>query len=176
MPSKNISHKKDVILISVLSAVLIIPRILLYFVLGRGLVGTDGQVRYIPQAQQLAQSFSHFFTQGRLPLYSTMLMVFGQITHDYVTGPVIIQHLLGLITALLVFFYFRKINLPLAIAVSLIVYAGLFSLFMEHYLLREALAAFLMVSLVFLLTMAAKDKKYMKFLFRAVNRPGRVFY
>jgi len=137
---------------------------MLYFVLGHGLISTDGQTRYIPQAQQLAQSSSHFFTQIG-PFYSTFLMLFGKFTHDYVTGPVIVQHILGVITALLVFFYFRKINLPMAIAVAVIVYAGLFALFIEHYVLREALAAFLMISLVFLVTLAAKDTKYMRFVF-----------
>jgi hypothetical protein len=160
----NVFTKKEIVLLSIFTAVLTIPRILLYFVLGHGLVGTDGQARYIPQAQQLSLSFSHFFALVG-PFYSTILMLLYKFTHDYVTGPVILQHILGIITALLIYFYVKKVNLPLAVAVALIVYAGLFSLFMEHYILREAVTAFLMVSMVFLLTLAAKETKYMKLIF-----------
>lgn len=164
MSTKSFILKKEWIIISILSAILVIPRIILFFVLGSGLISTDGQMRYIPQAEQLAQSFSYFFTQIG-PLYSAILMIFEKITGDIVSGPIILQHALGVITAILVFFFFKKINLSLAISVTLIVFAGMFSLFIEHWLLREALAAFLLISMVYLVTLSAKETKYMRFTF-----------
>jgi len=132
--------------------------------LGVGLVGTDGQVRYFVQAEQLSESFANFFTQTG-PLYSAFLMLFGEITNDMVTGPIIVQHILGIITALLIFFYFRRVSLPLALIVTIFLFASVLAVYLEHWILRAAMASFLTVLLVVQLSLAARDTKYLNFIF-----------
>ena len=157
-------NKKDIIILCLLLLVLILPRIAVYPALGAGLVGSDAQLRYLPQAEELSKSWAHFFTQTG-PLYSAFLMFFGKITHDMVTGPVIVQHLLGIVTALLVFFYFRKVSLALALIVTTFLYASILAVYLEHWIMREAMASFFLVMLVVLLSLAARDTKYLKFIY-----------
>jgi len=81
-----LKHKNNIIIICLLLVILILPRMAVYPNLGVGLVGTDGQVRYFVQAEQLSESFANFFTQTG-PLYSAFLMLFGEITNDMVKPP-----------------------------------------------------------------------------------------
>lgn len=161
----NIINKKENIFVFVgLLALLILPRIAAYFLLGSGIIGTDAQSRYFPQTVRLSENISVFFQQTG-PAYSLFLLFFKKLNIDIVSGPVLVQHVLGIITALLVFRYFKKINLPLAFFVTLFAYFSWIALWLEHTILREALASFLMVVLVILVSRASKELKYFQFNF-----------
>ncbi|MFH1287387.1 MAG: hypothetical protein ABII25_01660 [bacterium] len=159
-----LKNKKSIFILGLLLFFLILPRILVYFVFGPGLVGADAEGRYFPQVEQLSESFTNFFSQTG-PLYSLFLMFFDKINNNMVAGPVLIQHILGIITALIVFYYFRKINLPLAFFVTILTYSSWIALWLEHTILRDSLAALFAVLLVILASLAAKEARYFKFLF-----------
>ncbi|MCX6764131.1 MAG: hypothetical protein NTU58_00250 [Candidatus Nealsonbacteria bacterium] len=159
-----LKNKKNIFILGFLLVLLILPRIAIYPIFGVGIVGTDAQFRYFPQAKELSESFGNFFNQTG-PAYSLFLLFFEKINNDMVAGPVLIQHIIGIITALLVFCYFKKINLPLAFFVTIFTYSAWTALWIEHTILRESLASFLMVILVILVSLAAKELKYFKFIF-----------
>jgi len=156
--------KKGILVLILLLFLLILPRIAVYPMFGKGMVSTDAEQRYFPQARELSESLANFFHQNG-PFYSLFLLFFDKINVDTVAGPVFIQHILGIITALLVFFYFKRINLPLAFFVTIFTYSSWVSLWIEHTILRDSLAAFLLVLSVVLVSLSAKKVKYLNFYF-----------
>ena len=161
---KILSNKKNVLILGLLLILLILPRIAVYPMFGKGMVSTDAERRYYPQVEELSESLTNFFHQNG-PFYSLFLLSFKKINVDIVAGPVLIQHILGIITALIAFYYFRKINLPLAFLITIFVYSNWIAMWIEHTILRDSLAAFLLVSLVVLVSLSAKKLKYFKFPF-----------
>ena len=103
-------NKKYILILCLLLVFLILPRIAVYPMFGRGMTSADADLRYFPQARELSESLTNFFNQNG-PLYSLFLLFFEKINVDPIAGPVAVQHLLGIITALLAFWYFRKIGL-----------------------------------------------------------------
>jgi hypothetical protein len=134
---------------------------MLYPIFGEGIVGTDAERRYLPQTTELSQSFDNFFFQIG-PAYSLFLLFFKKIGIDIVSGAVLIQHIIGIITAFLIFHYFKKVNIFLAAFVTVFVYSGWLALWVEHTILRESLSAFFFVLLVLLLTLTVKKEEYFK--------------
>lgn len=156
--------KKNILILGLLLFLLILPRLIIYPLFGPGIVGTDAEDRYFLQAEKLSESFSSFFSQTG-PAYSLFLLFFKKINNDMVTGPVFFQHIFGIISGVLIFYYFKRINLPLAFIVTILSYSSWIALWLEHTILREALVSFFVVLLAILLSLTAKDKKYFKFLF-----------
>lgn len=136
----------------------------MYFVFGHGLIAADTESRYFPQAEKLSESLANFFQQTG-PAYSLFLLFFKKLTNNMVWGPVLFQHILGIISALLVFFYFKRVNLILAFFVAVLVYSGSIAMWLEHTVLRESLGAFFLVLLVVLTHWAVRRKKYLSFIF-----------
>lgn len=157
-----LKNKKSIFILCLLLTLLILPRIVAYSIFGVGIVGTDAEFRYFPQVEELSESFTSFFSQTG-PFYSLFLMFFDKISNDMVTGPVLVQHILGIITALLVFCYFRRINLPLAFLVTIFTYSSWIAIWLEHTVLRDSLAALFTVLLVILISLAARELKYLRF-------------
>lgn len=155
-------NKKYIIILFLLLALLILPRIAVYSMFGKGIVSTDAERRYFPQVEELSESLSNFFHQNG-PFYSLFLLSFDKIGSDLVAGPVAIQHILGIITALLAFCYFKRINLALAFFVTVFTYSSWVALWIEHTVLRDSLAAFFFVLMIFLITLSVKKEKYFKF-------------
>ena len=153
--------KKYILLFCLLLFLLVLPRIVLYPVFGEGIVGTDAERRYLPQATELLQSFDNFLFQIS-PAYSLFLLFFKKIGVDIVACAVLVQHIIGIITAFLVFHYFKKINLFLAAFTTVFVYSGWLALWVEHTILRESLSAFFFVLLVLLFTIAIKKEEYFR--------------
>jgi len=156
-----IKDKKNTLILILVLFILIFSRIALYFIFGSGIVGTDAEVRYLPQVNELLESFDNFFSQVG-PAYSLFLLFFKKIGVNLIAGSVLIQHIIGIITGLLIFFYFKKVNLFLAAFVTIFVYSGWLSLWVEHTILRESLTAFFFVLLVLIFTLAVKEEKYFK--------------
>jgi len=152
---KIFENKRNIFILCLLLFLLILPRIAVYFIFGNGLIGTDAQGRYFPQVEKLSESLSNFFNQIG-PLYSLFLLFFDKINNDMVTGPVLIQHIIGVITGVLVFYYFKRVNLFLAAFVTVFVYSGWLALWVEHTILRESLAAFFFVLLVLIFSLATR--------------------
>ncbi|MDP2931759.1 MAG: hypothetical protein Q8O05_04580 [Chloroflexota bacterium] len=136
----------------------------MYPALGNGMVPTDAEGRYFPQAEELSKSFGMFFSITG-PFYSAFLLLFQKLSGNMIVGPVITQHILGIMAALLVFFYFRKVNLSLAFIVTVFVYSSVLVLWNEHSILREALAGFFLVLWVVVLFLAVRETKYLRFVF-----------
>lgn len=155
-----IKDKKNTSILIIILFILVLSRIALYPIFGAGIVGTDAG-RYFLQADELSQSFGNFFSQIG-PVYSLFLLFFKKITNSMVTGPVLIQHTIGVITALLVFYYFKRVNLFLAAFVTVFVYAGWLSLWLEHTILRGSLTAFFFVLLVLVISLAIREEKYFR--------------
>lgn len=161
-------NKKFILVLVFLLILLILPRIAVYSMFGKGMVSTDAEQRYFPQVKELSESLTNLFHQNG-PFYSLFLFLFEKINVDMVAGPVFVQHILGIITALLVFFYFRKVNLILAFFVAVFTYSSWVSLWIEHTILRDSLAAFLLVSLITLISLSAKKVKYFNFYFALLS-------
>lgn len=157
-----LKNKKNIFILSLLLFFLILPRIAVYLIFGKGLVGTDAELRYFPQVEKLSESFTNFFYQIG-PFYSLFLLFFKKLNIDMVLGPVLIQHIIGVITGVLVFYYFKRINLFLAFLTTVFVYSNWLSLWLEHTILRESLTAFFFVLLVLIFSLAAREEKYFKF-------------
>ncbi|MDO8435956.1 MAG: hypothetical protein Q7S82_01025 [bacterium] len=155
-----IKNKNGLILIFILF-ILVLSRIALYPIFGVGIVGTDAEATYLPQVDELSQSLGSIFSQIG-PAYSLFLLFFKKITNDVVAGPVFIQHIIGVITGVLVFYYFKRVNLFLAAFITIFVYSGWLALWSEHTILRESLAAFFLVSLILISSLAIREEKYFK--------------
>jgi len=156
-----LKNKKYIFILCFLLFLLILPRIALYPIFGTGIVGTDAEMRYLPQVDELSRSISSFFSQTGAA-YSLFLLFFKKINNNMVASSVFAQHVIGIITGVLVFWYFKKVNLFLAVFVTVFVYAGWLSLWLEHTILRESLTAFLFVLLVIIFSLAIKEEKYFK--------------
>lgn len=124
------------------------PRITIYLVQGFGSYGTDAESRYFPQATVLLSSWTTFFSQTG-PGYSAILALFQLVTDSIVVGPVIAQHLAGVITATLIFFIFARINIFLSFLLCLLVFCSQLSVALEHVVLRESLASLFLALTVF---------------------------
>lgn len=156
--------KKYVLVLCLLLIFLILPRIIVYPMFGKGMMSTDAEHRYFPQVEELSESLTNFFHQNG-PLYSLFLLFFDKASIDPVAGPVAVQHILGIITALFVFCFFRKINLFLAFFVAIFIYSNWIAMWIEHTILRDSLAAFLLISLIIFVFFNATKLKYFKFRF-----------
>jgi hypothetical protein len=159
----KLKEKEDIFILFLLF-LLILPRVAAYGGFGAGIVGTDAEFRYFPQVEELSKSFLSFFNQTG-PLYTLFLLVFGKLTGNLVAFPVLLQHILGIVSAFLVFYYFKKVNLLLAFIVTVFSFSVPMAIWLEHTILREALFSFFLVLLVLLLFLEAKDDKYLKFSF-----------
>ncbi len=157
----TLRDKKNILILASLLIFLILPRIAVYLIFGEGIVGTDAEFRYFPQVEQLSESFTNFFSQIG-PAYSLFLLFFKKITNNMVLCPVLIQHIIGVVTGVLVFYYFKRVNLFLAAFVTIFVYSGWLALWVEHTILRESLAAFFFVLLVLIFSLAAREERYFK--------------
>lgn len=157
----NKKSKKNALILILILFILVLSRIALYPIFGVGIVGTDAEATYLPQVDELSQSLGNIFSQIG-PAYSLFLLFFKKITNDVVTGPVFIQHIIGVITGVLVFYYFKRVNLFLAAFVTIFVYSGWLALWAEHTILRESLAAFFLVSLILIFSLAVREEKYFK--------------
>lgn len=140
----------EVFLIVLLLILLIAPRILVYVNQGTGILTTDARDRYIPQAEKQLESFKNFFAQTG-PAYSFLLLYFKLVNNDMVTGPVLIQHVLGIFSAFLIYIYLRRISILLAFTTVFLVFTNELSVGVEHYLLRDSLASSLLIILMFLM-------------------------
>ena len=156
-----LKNKKNIFILCLLLFLLILPRIALYPIFGAGIVGTDAEMRYLPQVDEFSQSLGSFFSQIG-PAYSLFLLFFKKITNNMVASSVLIQHIIGVITGVLVFYYFKRVNLFLAAFVTVFVYSGWLALWVEHTILRESLTAFFFVLLVLIFSLAIKEEKYFK--------------
>jgi 4-amino-4-deoxy-L-arabinose transferase-like glycosyltransferase len=156
-----LASKKNTLLLILILFILSLSRIALYPIFGTGFVGTDAERRYLPQVDELSQSLGNFFSQIG-PAYSLFLLLFKKITNDMVVGSVLVQHIIGVITGVLVFHYFKRVNLFLAAFVTIFVYSGWLALWLEHTILRDSLTAFFLVLLVLIFSLAIKQEKYFK--------------
>ena len=156
-----IRDKKNTSILIIVLFILVLSRIALYPVFGSGIVGTDAQMRYLPQVDELSRSISSFFSQIG-PAYSLFLLFFKGITNNMVASSVLVQHIIGVITGVLVFYYFKRVNLFLAAFVTVFVYSGWLALWLEHTILRESLAAFFLVLLIIIFSLSVKEEKYFK--------------
>lgn len=134
----------------VLLLFLIVPRIVVYLNQGPGVVGTDATARYFPQVDKQSQSLKYFFTQTGAP-YSSVLLFFKTVSNNMVGGTVILQHIIGLLTAFMIFIFFHRVNRYFAFMVSFLVFSSRLSVGLEHYISRESLTSFLLIALVFLM-------------------------
>ncbi len=130
-----------------LLACLILARIAVYAIFGHGLVDSDAQARYLPQLEEFSRNPHNIVTQIG-PLYTIFLFTFRTLTPDFVTSTVMAQHILGVLTALLVYRFFRPMGDWLSLFVTAFVYAGWLALWLEHGILRESVTAFAVVGLV----------------------------
>ena len=155
-----IKDKRTCLILCLLLVVLVVPRIAVYAALGDGLTPTDATARYFPQAEELTRSFSGFFSMTG-PAYTAFLWLFKATTGNMVAGPVAVQHLLGVCTAILVFLLFRRVNTALALAVTVFTYSAVLSLHLEHSILRGSLAGFFMTCWVWLLIIGGSRRGWL---------------
>jgi len=141
-------ERKEIYMTAILLFFLILPRILAYLSCSCfGIARTDAIDRYFPQVEKLKESFSSFFTLTG-PAYSAILYFFKNVFNDMITRPVILQHIAGILSGLLVFYFFKRTNKWLAFATSILVYSSQRSAMIEHYILRDSLSAFFLILLV----------------------------
>ena len=159
--AKIFKNREDIFILSLL-ALLVISKLAVYMVFGPGIVSTDAEARYFPQAEQLSKSFLSFFSQTG-PLYSLFLLFFQKTTNSMVAVPVFFQHIIGIISAFLAFHFFKKVSLWLAFVVVAISFSSPISIWLEHTVLREALVSFFVIILVVYSFPAAKEDKNLKF-------------
>ena len=119
----------------------------MYAIFGHGLVDSDAQARYLPQLEDFSHNPQNIVTHIG-PLYTIFLFTFRTLTPDFVTYTVMAQHVLGVLTALLVYRFFRPMGYRLSLLVTAFVYAGWLALWLEHGILRESVTAFAVVGLV----------------------------
>jgi hypothetical protein len=146
----NASNAWHRIVIVVLVLFLVAPRVVIYLNQGPGIVSTDAKYRYFPQAEKQAKSLKYFLT-GTNPAYSTLLLLFKKTTDDMVVGPVILQHICGVVAALVLFVLLKRVNICLAFLVSLLTFSSERSIVFEHAILTDSLFCFLLVVQTFLL-------------------------
>lgn len=136
---------------------LIIPRITIYFTEGLGSYTVDAEARYFPQAKSLLVSWNVFFSHTG-PAYSALLSVFQRFMGDMVIGPVVMQHMIGILTAILTFMIFKNINAFFAFFVTVLVFCSERSVVIEHTILRESIASFFLVLTVYCSINALKKR------------------
>jgi hypothetical protein len=143
-------ESKEIYLISILLYFLIIPRILAYLSCNcYGIAAVDATDRYFPQVEKLEESFFNFFALTG-PAYSAILYFFKNMFNDMITGTVILQHVAGVVSGVLTFFFFKRTNKWLAFLTSILVYSSQRSAIIEHFILRDSLTAFLLILLIVL--------------------------
>jgi len=69
-----------------------------------------------------------------------------------------LQHVLGVITALLIFAFYKRINGCLAFVISMMVFSNAAAVGLEHYVLRDSIVAFLQTLLIFLMFTTGKSR------------------
>lgn len=164
----SLKNNQTLLILLGLLLVLVVPRVLVYVALGSGMVPTDAEARYLPQAEELGRSFGVFFSLAS-PVYSTCLYILGEITGNMVVGMVIVQHILGIGTGLLVFFLLRRINPILAFIVTVLVFSSVLMLWVEHSILREAIAGFCLVAWLSVLFYTIGHEKQPGWLFGVIS-------
>lgn len=143
-------ESKEIYLIGLLLFFLIMPRILAYLSCScSGIAPADATDRYFPQVEKLEESFSSFFSLTGAS-YSAILYFFKNMFNDMISGPVILQHVAGILSGVLIFFFFKRTNKWHAFATSLLVYSSQRSAMIEHLILRDSLAAFFLILLIVL--------------------------
>ena len=158
MINYRIFQHKEAIILFILSLFLVATRIAHYFNNGYGSVISDARIRYIPQAkEQLEFPLSFFSHTGGA--YSSFLAVIYRFTGNIVEAPILVQHILGVLAGLLIFDLFKKQNIFLAFLISMAAFCRDDALYLEHTLLRESTASFLLVLLIYLMFRNPLEKK-----------------
>lgn len=159
MIKKNKICLRDILILSFLLCFLITPRIMLYVNNVPENIYYDSTARYFPQVEQLDGSLKNYFGQTG-PGYSLFLLIFKKLTGDIIKGPVMFQHIMGVASAVMLFFYLRRINLFLAFIIPIMVFCGPRGLGLEHSILRESLCSLFFILFIILASQAFKENNF----------------
>ena len=141
-----LEHEKllSIFLLIVLLVLLITPRIGIYLLHIPENVSIDATSRYFPQAEKLGESLKNFYQQTG-PAYSLLILIFKKLFGNPVKSIVIFQHVIGVVSALMLFNYFRRISLFVAFIIPVLVFCGPRVLSLEHSIFRESITSFLFI-------------------------------
>ena len=123
---------------AILLIALLVSRVIIYFAYGNlGVLAPDTTLRYIPQIETLRQSWLSFFSLTG-PLYTLFLSLMDYFFGNVVVPTALIQHLLGIVAAFLVFRLLKRIHMDLAFVTVILVFCSPRAAIFEHLIIREA--------------------------------------